>query len=216
MGKNFKIFVLDIVSAIPCATKYGNCITRKIVEQAARGTTLHVIAGFRVMKELCEQAYVDLDMEAATFVYDILYEMVHTTPGLGYTDKSDADASIITKFTNGNVPFKVSTLNDVLKEEVRNMEAAYGMIPNPKMNEEQEEYVVYSSPEYCCIPITCQDIPSVSAVIEALVSEAYISVKDDFYEVALQDKYSPDDILRPVREEKFIADLMQTIAEQEH
>lgn len=138
---------------------------------------------------------VDVDMEAASYVYEMLYDLIYNVPGLGYTDVYEKDApNPLSTFSSGNVLFKASTISDVLTEGIRDLDAAYGMVPNPKMNEEQEEYITFMSPEYCSIPITCQDVPGVSAVIEALASEAYISVIDDFYEVALQKKYSPDDI----------------------
>ena len=44
------------------------------------------------------------------------------------------------------------------------------------------------------IPTTVPDADAIGAVIEALASEAYVNVIDDFLELALQRKYSPDDL----------------------
>ena len=81
---------------------------------------------------------------------------------------------------------------------MREMKDDFGILPNPKFNEEQEEYIslVHDASMTTCIPVST-DIDraneEVSAVIEALASESYRNVIVAFYETALKAAYNRDD-----------------------
>ena len=101
-------------------------------------------------------------------------------------------------FTNSQVIFEMSILYDTFNTNMREMKDDFGILPNPKFNEEQEEYItlVHDASMTTCIPVST-DIDraneEVSAVIEALASESYRSVIVSFYETALKAAYNRDD-----------------------
>lgn len=101
-------------------------------------------------------------------------------------------------FVNSTLMFEMNRLMRSLNEEMREMKDDFGIIPYPKLNEEQEEYVtlLHNATVATCIPV-CTDEDraneEVSAVIEALASESYRRVSVAFYETALKTAYNRDD-----------------------
>jgi len=81
-----------------------------------------------------------------------------------------------------------------LYNELRDMEADFGVLPYPKYDESQDVYYSAAKDNYTvlCVPITAPDLEMVGAVVEALSAESKRSVTPAFYETALQDKYSRD------------------------
>ncbi len=77
--------------------------------------------------------------------------------------------------------------------EYREMEMDFGIIPWPKANEEQENYLTRcSAGEFFTVPITCDNIELDGAVLEAMASQYYRSVHSVYYEQALKSKNSRD------------------------
>lgn len=81
-----------------------------------------------------------------------------------------------------------------LYNELRDMEADFGVLPYPKYDESQDAYYSAAKDNYTvlCVPITAPDLDMVGAVIEALSAESKRTVTPAFYKTALQDKYSRD------------------------
>ncbi len=137
----------------------------------------------------------DKSVEFTTKLYDLLYNNVgahlyYPNMMYEYQDKP--------MFVDGKYIFELTGLNTMLTEEHREMEAAYGILPYPKWDEAQEEYITESANGSILVGCTRNaDIEfvneEVSAVIEALASEAYRSVTPAFYETALKKAYSRDD-----------------------
>ena len=78
----------------------------------------------------------------------------------------------------------------------RNMETDFGILPFPKLDEQQSEYhspiIVWWS-MYHCVP-TLQEEPERTAVIfEALAAESRYTVRPAYYDISLKTKHSRDD-----------------------
>jgi len=82
-----------------------------------------------------------------------------------------------------------------LYNQLRDMDADYGIIPPPKFNEEQPEYLTNSLDNYSAlgVPVTAVNLEMIGSVLEALSAESMESVVPVFYETALQNKYSRDE-----------------------
>ncbi len=139
--------------------------------------------------------YSDKSIEFTNDLYDLLYN----NPGanLYFPNMIDAEKGQ-PMFTDGKYIFNLASLDSMLNEEMREMENAYGVLPYPKWDEAQEEYITMARNGSILIGCTKNaDIDfvneEVSAVIEALASEAYRSVTPAFYEQALKKAYSRDD-----------------------
>ena len=81
-------------------------------------------------------------------------------------------------------------------ESLRDMEYEIGVIPYPKLDEAQEDYVSSShdTTEIGCIPVTCGRYETTCAVLEVLCRETQKIVLPAYYETGLKVKYSRDDL----------------------
>ena len=78
---------------------------------------------------------------------------------------------------------------------LRDMEMDFGIIPAPKLDEEQDRYYNVSAGSYfgMNIPVSAADPEYVSIVLEGLNSMSYGLVTDAYYEVMLKSKLSRDE-----------------------
>ena len=77
----------------------------------------------------------------------------------------------------------------------RDMKDDYGVLPSPKFDEAQENYVsyVYHGAGLYSIPTTSSDPGFPGFVMEALAEESYAHVTPVYYETTLKDKYQRDE-----------------------
>ena len=80
-------------------------------------------------------------------------------------------------------------------EELRDVEFELGILPYPKFDKNQKDYVSSShdTTEIGVIPVTCQNFENVCAVLEVLNRETAKLVIPAYYETGLKVKYSRDD-----------------------
>ena len=80
-------------------------------------------------------------------------------------------------------------------DTLRDMEDPYGIIPYPKWNEEQEQYLTNADDKFTVftVPLTAVDETEfVGTIYEALCAGSYKSVYPIYYDSALKGKYSSD------------------------
>ncbi|MBQ9692739.1 MAG: hypothetical protein IJV70_06245 [Clostridia bacterium] len=133
-----------------------------------------------------------------TFV-DMLYECYWENEGawlfLGQSMPKEREND----FPNEKVMFLLGNLNTALQDNMREMKQDFGIVPFPKLDEEQELYknflqngtVMVGCPVSADIERVNEEV---SAVIEALASESYRSVAVPYYEMALKTAYTRDDM----------------------
>ena len=81
-------------------------------------------------------------------------------------------------------------------ESLRDMKNDFGIIPYPKFDEDQENYVsiAHDITRMMGIPVGCGKYDAVCAVLEELSFEGYNSVVPAYYDVLMKNKYSRDDV----------------------
>ena len=96
-------------------------------------------------------------------------------------------------FANGGALFRSTALEPVPRD-IRTLEVNFGILPFPKMSNDQERY--YSLPAVLCnvisIPVTA-DSDMAGLILEALCVESVGSVKSAFYDTLLNGKIVRDD-----------------------
>jgi hypothetical protein len=105
-------------------------------------------------------------------------------------DANDVAESV---FIKGDI--YIST-GDLMKTSAyRDLNFDYGILPYPKWDENQKNYITRTSSAISvfCIPASAKDPDMTAAVLEALNSESYRSVIPAYYETALKVKYVRDD-----------------------
>ena len=80
-------------------------------------------------------------------------------------------------------------------ENLRDMTDDYGIIPFPKYEEAQSEYIscVHDIATLMCLPTTCTKIDLACAALETMAYISYQTVTPVYYESALKAKYSRDE-----------------------
>jgi len=97
-------------------------------------------------------------------------------------------------FAGDQVMFFMTILNEVSR--FRNMETDYGILPNPKYNEEQDRwYCTFSAglASFVCIPGYQEDIERTGDIVEILGYEAVETIRDGYYEKTLKGTQVRDD-----------------------
>ena len=81
------------------------------------------------------------------------------------------------------------------REEFREMEDSYYIIPTPKFDEEQEQYYAYifNNLTVLSVPVTNRNTDAAYATMEALSSESYFNVTPVFFNDCMQNKYARSD-----------------------
>ena len=120
--------------------------------------------------------------------YDAIFNLINNNKSVVY----DTTQSLENIFKGGRLLFLGGSIGST--DYLRDMEIDYGIIPMPKMDESQENYVTYNyGTSYSAILLTAGN-PEMSAVmLEALNAESYKSVVNVYYDTALKDKYSRDE-----------------------
>lgn len=97
-------------------------------------------------------------------------------------------------------------------EYFRDMESEFGIIPMPKLNEEQDEYkaLVHNSAMLYVVPVTIptERLDMTCAVLESLSAESYRNVTAAYFDVAMKVKYSRDETSGQVMD--MLRDAMMT------
>ena len=69
---------------------------------------------------------------------------------------------------------------------LRAMEADFGILPVPKLNEQQEHHIHGAGhPHVICIPMTTQDLDRTGIILEALSAESRLTVLDVYFDTML-------------------------------
>ena len=128
-------------------------------------------------------------------IVENLYRLYYENPGtIIYSSANAMDNELIKLFTDGRMLFYPNRFYTA--ELLRDMTDPYGIIPFPKLDEEQQNYsaLVHDGTTLFAIPVTKVDIEPSCAVLEAMCAENYRTVTPAYYEVALKIKYTQDDI----------------------
>ena len=142
-------------------------------------------------------------------LFEELYDYVNTNDSVYMAAPADdSDYSDILKmFTGGRALFVTGTLDQSAK--LRNMETNFGILPFPKYDGEQEEYLSHSYDGHSIFAIPSSLLnPDMSGMImEALGAESRYSVIPKYYDVVLKGRTTRDDesqeLLDIIRENLF-------------
>jgi ABC-type glycerol-3-phosphate transport system substrate-binding protein len=134
-----------------------------------------------VLNAHCQEAY-----DLIEYAYEMIVEK-----DMGYID---AEATVNDMFAQGQSTFiygKLRAAYDVFRFEDIN----YGMLPVPKLNEDQQTYHSAYTDRYFVVPsssVSGKDEQDIGFILEALSAEGYRTIYPAYYEVAMQGRYSKD------------------------
>ena len=131
-----------------------------------------------------------LNTEKSQSIIEKLYDLVYVG-NQTYTYKvADPEEKKIT-FDNGRILFYLDVSRNA--KALRATEVDFGIIPMPKYDENQKEYINLSWTGYMCSPINIENPEKVGAVAEYLGAISKKTVIPAFYDILLNGKVIRDD-----------------------
>ena len=139
--------------------------------------------------------YLTQEEEHNVDIYNKIYHMIAEAPGV-LMNKVEPNPTLknVEDFSEGKALFLPGFL--YTSENLRDMKEDYGIIPFPKYDESQENYIssVHDIATLMCLPTTCTKVDAVCATLEAMAYYSYYEVTPVYYETALKTKYTRDDL----------------------
>ncbi len=131
------------------------------------------------------------------FNIDRLHETADKVLKLFYeTDSSTYLGSIRPIFSQGYAAMATVRILEMEHADMRNMADAYGVVPMPRLTEDEEGYysTLHDGFTVLAVPTTVRDarLEEVTAVLEAMGSASYHIVKPAYYETTLRTKLVSD------------------------
>lgn len=131
--------------------------------------------------------YFDLDNETSIAKMTKLAGIVGGDDGFAYKGKNH-DAI----FPDGKSLYKGDTVFGAVS--MRDSEVDFGIIPTPKWDEEQENYINNGgSPFFMTVPITAEDLDRTGAIMEALAYDSMGLIDKAMYDIVLKGKSARDE-----------------------
>ncbi len=121
-----------------------------------------------------------------------IYDLCYNTNGVFYDKTNTASPSQL--FYEKRSIFMQNGLDEATTEKLRNFEDEYGILPMPKLDETQKEYLTMVGGHHSvlAIPKTAKDTEFIGTIVEALSAESWKTVTPTLYEIALKTRYLRD------------------------
>lgn len=154
-----------------------------------------------VLKDEKGIPYLDIDVEKIMNAMTRLQLLITGTTGSrNYSTSGESK-----HFTDGGGLFTYFRLY-LVTDDLRGAQFTYGILPFPKVDDKQENYVVGYTDRPFGIPVTIGDTERTGIIIEAMSKAGYDIVRPAYFETALKNKYTYDsesaqmlDIINDVR-----------------
>ena len=139
-------------------------------------------------KDADDVPYVSFDVERISAIYGMMYQLILEQESYFVTDPN-LYPTTYECFSNGGAYFCEITLQKI-DAFLRDMKDDYGILPIPKWNEEQEDYLscVNGAGGFVVIPNNPADAERTGMLFEALAAGAYDMVTPQIYEVITKTK----------------------------
>ena len=154
----------------------------------------YAAGGMLITKDADDVPYFEPQVERDTAIYAKIYEAIITNKSNFETEEA-YEINTIKIFVDGRAMFYDANLGHS-EQFMREMDNDYGILPEPKFDEEQADYqsFVNGAISMICVPTTVREENReyVSIIIEALASEAYNLVTPALKENILKRKMTRD------------------------
>ena len=143
------------------------------------------------------RVYDVIESVTGMFEYWIRYSLTARNYGKADPYGFDADdnyAELLGVFTSGKALFMGECMAAI--EDMRASDIEFGLLPSPKLDEDQDEYYSAVNDIAACmaIPVTNSNLERTSVIIEALAAESHNTLIPAYYETAIKSKYTRDTV----------------------
>ncbi len=158
------------------------------------GRALFVGAGGTLIEKQGDTYLLDMTSDVNVDIMDKLHTIFADDLDSAFWVNDSITSGKNDVFKNNHSMFAVTTLMFV-SAELRDMEMDYGILPLPKWNEAQAEYITPGNP-FCpcavCVPKTCEDIALTGLVMETLAYLGQRDIQPVMYDTVLKGKVARD------------------------
>lgn len=141
-----------------------------------------------------------IDNDKMVTALEKLIDLFHNNSGTYIVPRNGADLELIDAmqmFSSNQFVFMTNRLLSVESEYLTDMENAYGILPMPKLDADQEDYYSYSHDLMSVIGIPGtvaeEDLEMIGTVIEELSAYSYNFTREAYFEIALKGRYARDE-----------------------
>lgn len=151
------------------------------------------VAGQRVLrKDKNDIPYLSINNKTTINTFEWYFSMIDSGEAYCQVEGTSWDGGFISIFTGGRSMFIDVNMADVAT--MRTMDADFGIIPWPKLDEKSEYCTnVDAGTNMFIVPITTPKAEMTSVILEALAAVGYYDVVPVYYSVALQTKFARDE-----------------------
>lgn len=137
--------------------------------------------------------YVNYDMDQISSIYELIYRVIITNNSYFVTDFAQYE-TFAQCFNDGGAYFSEMTLQKI-ELFLRDMKDDFGIIPEPKYDENQDEYLscVNGAGGFIFVPANASDPARTGMIVEALAAGAYDNVTPELYNVITKTKNVRDE-----------------------
>ncbi len=167
---------------------YGMNVSKNSGEERS-GYTWAFGIGYTVRNEKNEPVLRPFDERIAD-TFSVVYRLINTNSGV-YCPENENES--LAQFIGGRALFHTGYIRRAVFD-LPEMEDLYGILPMPKMNEAQKEYLTNSQDSHNQYGVL-NDVENprmVSAALEKMCAENYRSVTEMYYNTALKGRYFQD------------------------
>ena len=126
----------------------------------------------------------------------LFYGCGDATYNFKHEGMDDEQAYIRDMFADSYAAMATVRIMELEAGSIRNMEDEFGVVPMPKFDEIQKEYrtLLHDQFTVLCVPntVTGERLDEISAVMEAMASMSYKTVRPAYYETTLRTKIAQD------------------------
>ena len=133
------------------------------------------------------------DLDFNTAVYEKIYRVIYENQSNYHTDINTYSEAYKT-FVQGRALFCEASLAHFKGEDFREMEDDYGVVPMPKYDTAQSQYMSFVNGAACmvAVPASVEDPVRTGVLLEGIASESWRSVREALFEITAKAKSARD------------------------
>jgi len=134
----------------------------------------------------------DFNAEKTVDIFEKIYNVIIDQESYFAVNTGEEYNNTFAVFTSNRSLMLDVKLYDLSK--LRDMDADFGVLPLPKYDEQQEDYITFvnDASNMVSVPKTLRDPEMLSIILEGMASESYKNLTPDFKEYVLKGKYPRD------------------------
>ena len=147
--------------------------------------------GIQTVKKDEDTLELSINNERTLKAVDLMYGLLFGSAG-AYYDKDSYEGTAIDMFGQGSRLFIQGELGKA-RQKFRYSDVDYGILPFPKLDENQGNYYAGYTDRLFTVPTTAKNLERTGIIIEAMSAEGWKKIFPAYYEIAMKNKFLSDE-----------------------